>query len=175
MIIATPQQGVGIEVDVFDRPDASSGKPSSTSKVPFTYPDAYKPVVQSFKGKIYMFWSTLDRNHIFFSTSAEGENWSTPQTIDVDSILGDVSVTVFKQKLVLTFLDPQSRLKTKSSEDGINWSNVTPIDTVHTAPNNKPVVYNGQLFILYNTTEDKAVYSVTSNDGLQWSRETLAF
>jgi len=175
VLIATPKQDVGIEVDVFDSPDASSGKPSSTSMVPFAGNGMYAPVVQSFKGKIYMFWSNYYRDRIFFSTSVEGKNWSAPQTIGVDSILGNVSVTVFKQKLVLTFVDSLSVLKTISSDDGIGWSSAKPIITFHKAPINKPVVYNGQLFILYNSINDNAVYAVTSSDGLQWNWETLAF
>ena len=177
VIVATPQQGVGIEVDVFDSPDASSGKPSSTSTVRFGLPAYYVPAVQSFKGRVYMFWSNnYDQNNIYFSSSAEGENWSAPKPHGVGSIVGDVSVTIFKQKLVLTFTDSQSRLNTISSEDGIHWSSAQLVKTgTHKAINNKPVVYNGQLFILYNSTSDKAVYYVTSSDGLLWSPETLAF
>lgn len=175
VIIATPKQGVGIEVDVFDSPGASSGAPSSTSMVPFRPTGLYTPVVKSFKGRIYMFWSNGYDKSIYFTTSAEGKNWAAPQAIKVDSILGNVSVTVFKQKLVLTFADSQSRLKTINSEDGFAWSNINPVSTVHTAINNKPVVYNGQLFVLYSENAGKAVYYVTSNDGLRWSQENLAF
>ncbi|NWA29794.1 exo-alpha-sialidase [Pseudomonas gingeri] len=176
VIIATPQQGVGITVDVFDRPDASSGVPSSTSTVPFRPQAFYIPSVQSFKGKLYMFWSNNnDQKHINFSTSTEGKSWSLPQTINVDSIFSNVSVSVFKQKLILTFTDPQGRLKTINSADGVVWSTVKPINTVHTALNNKPIVYNGKLFVLYSENAGKAVYSVTSDDGLVWSRENLAF
>ncbi|NWD69013.1 exo-alpha-sialidase [Pseudomonas gingeri] len=176
VIIATPQQGVGITVDVFDRPDASSGVPSSTSTVPFRPQAFYIPSVQSFKGKLYMFWSNNnDQKHINFSTSTEGKSWSLPQTINVDSIFSNVSVSVFKQKLILTFTDPQGRLKTINSADAVVWSTVTPINTVHTALNNKPIVYNGKLFVLYSENAGKAVYSVTSDDGLVWSRENLAF
>jgi hypothetical protein len=178
VIIATPQQGVGIAVDVFDSPDTPGDKPSSTSMVPFRPTGLYTPVVQSFKGKIYMFWSNNnDQSHIYFSTSAEGKSWSAPKPLAVDSILGDVSVTVFKQKLVLTFADAQSRhLKTISSEDGVAWSKVNLVDTaLHRAINNKPVVYNGQLFVFYNENAGKAVYYVTSNDGVLWDRENVAF
>ncbi|PAU51942.1 hypothetical protein BZL41_26265 [Pseudomonas sp. PIC25] len=176
IIIATPQQGVGIEVDVFDHPDASSEKPSSTSMVRFTLPAFYTPALQSFKGKIYMFWANNnDTNHIYYATSTEGKIWSKPQTIGVDSILSNVSVTVFKQKLVLTFADPQSRLKTITSEDSITWSSTKKINTLHTAVNNKPVVYNGQLFVFYSENSGKAIYYVTSNDGILWSQENLAF
>ncbi|WP_248799216.1 sialidase family protein [Pseudomonas sp. MWU13-2105] len=176
VIVATPQQGVGISVDVFDHPEASTGKPSSTSLVRFTLPAFYIPSVQSFKGKVYMFWSNnYDQKHIYFSTSTEGKNWSAAQPISVDSVLGDVSVSVFKQKLVLTFSDPQSRLKTISSVDGIAWSQASFINTGHKAVNNKPVVYNGQLFVLYSENSGKAIYYVSSNDGLAWSRENLGF
>ena len=66
VIVATPQQGVGIEVNVFDNPDASSGKPSSTSVVRYSS-SYFVPVVQSFKGKVYMFWaSNNDQKNIYF-------------------------------------------------------------------------------------------------------------
>ncbi|WP_248804327.1 sialidase family protein [Pseudomonas sp. MWU13-2100] len=176
VIIATPQQGVGITVDVFDHPEASSGTPSSTSTVPFRPQAFYIPSVQSFKGKVYMFWANNnDQKHINYATSAEGKNWSATQTISVDSIFSNVSVSVFNQKLVLTFTDPQGRLKTVSSENGTGWSTAKPISTLHTAINNKPIVYNGQLFVLYSENSGNAVYYVTSNDGVAWSRENLAF
>ncbi|RBH58933.1 MULTISPECIES: sialidase family protein [Pseudomonas] len=176
VIIATPQQGVGITVDVFDHPEASSGTPSSTSTVPFRPQAFYIPSVQSFKGKVYMFWANNnDQKHINYATSAEGRNWSATQTISVDSIFSNVSVSVFNQKLVLTFTDPQGRLKTVSSENGTGWSTAKPISTLHTAINNKPIVYNGQLFVLYSENSGNAVYYVTSNDGVAWSRENLAF
>lgn len=176
VIIATPQQGVGIEVDVFDKPNSANGTPSSTSMVRFTLPAYYVPTLQSFKGKIYMFWSNNnDQKNIYFSSSDEGKNWSTPKTIDVGSIFGDVSVTVFQQKLVLTFTDPQIRLKTVSSEDGATWSDAKLINTGHKAIKNKPIVYNGQLFVLYGENSGKGIYYVTSTDGVQWARETLAF
>ena len=176
VIIATPQQGVGITVDVFDHPEASSGIPSSTSTVPFRPQAFYIPSVQSFKGKVYMFWANNnDQRHINYATSAEGKSWSPTQTISVDSIFSNVSVSVFNQKLVLTFTDPQGRLKTVSSENGTGWSTARPITTLHTAINNKPIVYNGQLFVLYSENSGNAVYYVTSNDGVAWSRENLAF
>lgn len=74
VIIATPQQGVGIEVDVFDNPNSASGTPSSTSMVRFTSPAYYVPTLQSFKGKMYMFWSNNnDQKNIYFATSDEGK------------------------------------------------------------------------------------------------------
>ncbi|BBH31956.1 sialidase family protein [Pseudomonas sp. St290] len=175
VIVATPQQGVGIEVNVFDNPDASSGKPSSTSVVRYSS-SYFVPVVQSFKGKVYMFWaSNNDQKNIYFSSSAEGKVWSAPKPIPVDNIYSGVSATVFKQKLVLTFADaPRQQLKSISSDDGINWSPVDSINTRHTALNNKAVVYNGQLFVLYNENGGKAVYYVTY-DGLKWSPEKTAF
>ncbi|NUT87306.1 exo-alpha-sialidase [Pseudomonas corrugata] len=178
VIVATPRQGqaVGIEVDVFDSPDATSGKPSSTSTVKFGHSAYFVPAVQSFKGNVYMFWAeNNDIRNINFATSAEGKNWSKAQTIPVDSVYGNVSVSVFKQKLVLTFADPQSRLKTISSGDGIHWSSPRPISTVHTAINNKPVVYNGKLFVFFSENSGKAIYYVTSDDGVNWSRESQAF
>ncbi|KIH83508.1 sialidase family protein [Pseudomonas batumici] len=175
VLIATPQQGVGITVDVFDTPDAPGGKPSSTSVVSFQSPAFYIPSVQSFKGKVYMFWSNNDdQKNIHFSTSSDGKSWSKEKPIPVDSIFSDVSVSVFKQKLVLTFADPQSRLKTISSENGTAWSDPSLINTVHTAVNNKPVVYNGQLFVFYSQNSGKAIYYVTSTDGVRWSRENVA-
>lgn len=175
VVIATPQQGVGIEVDVFDRPDAANGQPSSTSMVPFTSAGLFTPAVQSFKGKLYMFWATdSDSTHIYFSTSAQGKNWSSPQPIPVANILGNVSVTVFKQKLVLIFTD-ENNINSVSSEDGVNWSKVNPVTTSSDADNNSPVVYNGQLFVFYSAEDDDTVYYVTSDDGLQWSKESLGF
>ncbi|WP_214512036.1 exo-alpha-sialidase [Pseudomonas brassicacearum] len=176
LITATPLlQGGGIVVDVFDNPAASGGKPSSTSTVPFksTYT---VPVVQSFKGQVYMFWTSRDdQKKIYYSSSVEGKSWSAPKFIPVGSILTDVSATVFKQELVLTFADVQGRLNTISSRDGNGWPpNVSPVPTVHTAASNKPVVYNGQLFILYNENRGKAVYYVTY-DGVKWSSEKTAF
>ncbi|MBO1540984.1 exo-alpha-sialidase [Pseudomonas sp. OA65] len=176
LITATPLlQGGGIIVDVFDDPAASSDKPSSTTTVPFktTYT---VPVVQSFKGQVYMFWTSKDdQKKIFYSTSVEGKNWSAPKFIPVGSILTDVSATVFKQKLVLTFADAQGRLNTISSLDGTGWPPaVSLVPTVHRAANNKPVVYNGQLFVLYNENSGKAAYYVTY-DGLKWSSEKTAF
>lgn len=90
-------------------------------------------------------------------------------------MLGNVSVSVFNQKLVLTFTDAQQRLKTINSEDGTVWSTPQPISTSHTAVTNKPVVYNGKLFVLYSENSGKAVYSVSSSDGIAWSRESQAF
>ncbi|TCV67115.1 sialidase family protein [Pseudomonas fluorescens] len=175
VIVATPQQGVGIEVDVFDNPDDSGGKPSSTSVVRYSS-SYFVPVVQSFKGKVYMFWaSNNDQKNIYFSSSVEGKVWSAPKPIPVGSIYSGVSATVFKQKLVLTFADaPRQQLKTISSGDGVNWSPVDSVNTIHTALNNKAVVYNGQLFVLYNENSGKAVYYVTY-DGLKWSPEKTAF
>ncbi|WP_416769334.1 exo-alpha-sialidase [Pseudomonas sp. RHF3.3-3] len=175
-IVATPQQGVGIAVDVFDKPDAASGTPAFSSTVRFTLPAYFVPSVNSFKGKVYMFWSNnYDQKHVYFSSSPDGRNWSRAQAIDVGSVLGNVSVSAFNQKLVLTFTDAQRRLKTVSSEDGTAWSTAQPIDTNHTAVTNKPVVYNGKLFVLYSENSGKAVYSVSSRDGIAWSRESLAF
>ncbi|MCP1454849.1 exo-alpha-sialidase [Pseudomonas kilonensis] len=176
LITATPLlQGGGIVVDVFDNPAASGGKPSSTRTVPFksTYT---VPVVQSFKGQVYMFWTSRDdQKNIYYSSSVEGKSWSAPKFIPVGSILTDVSATVFKQELVLTFADVQGRLNTISSRDGTGWPpNVSPVPTVHTAASNKPVVYNGQLFVLYNENRGKAVYYVTY-DGVKWSSEKTAF
>lgn len=180
LIIATPQQGVGIKVDVFDKPDASNGIPSSTSLVKFGLPAGFIPAVQSFKGKIYMFWSNnYDSEHIYSSHSTDGKNWSPAKTIPVNGYRwgGDISVTVFKQKLVLTFADSQQRLQTTSSADGVSWTDIQTINTSPMAGVNSPVVYNGQLFIFYHRGDGnaKAVYYVTSNDGLLFSRETPAF
>ncbi|MGO4365779.1 exo-alpha-sialidase [Pseudomonas sp. PAB10] len=175
VIIATPQRGMGIEVDVFDSPDAINGKPSATSSVPSTSVGLFTPAVQSFKGKMYMFWvSDSDTAHIYFSTSAEGNNWSPPQSIPVANILGNVSVTVFKQKLILTFTD-QAQINSISSEDGITWSNASPVTASSDAAYNSPVVYNGQLFVFYCEEDDDTVYYVTSDDGLQWSQPNLGF
>lgn len=175
VIVATPQQGVGIEVNVFDNPDDVSGKPSSTSVVRYSS-SYFVPVVQSFKGKVYMFWaSNNDQKNIYFSSSVEGKVWSAPKPIPVGNIYSGVSVTVFQQKLILTFADsPRQQLKTINSDDGINWSAVESVNTIHTALNNKAVVYNGQLFVLYNENSGKAVYYVTY-DGLKWSTEKTAF
>jgi len=180
LIIATPQQGVGIKVDVFDKPDASNGIPSSTSLVGFGLPAGFIPAVQSFKGKIYMFWSNnYDSEHIYSSYSTDGKNWSPAKTIPVNGYRwgGDISVTVFKQKLVLTFADPQQRLRTTSSTDGVSWTDIQTINTSPMAGVNSPVVYNGQLFIFYHKGDGnaKTVYYVTSNDGLLFGRETPAF
>lgn len=180
LIIATPQQGVGIKVDVFDKPDASDGIPSSTSLVKFGLPAGFIPAVQSFKGKIYMFWSNnYDSEHIYSSSSSDGKNWSLAETIPVNGYRwgGDISVTVFKQKLVLTFADPQHRLKTTSSADGVSWTDIQTINTSPGAGINSPVVYNGQLFVFYHKDDGnaKTVYYVTSNDGLLFGRETPAF
>ena len=180
LIIATPQQGVGIKVDVFDKPDASNGIPSSTSLVGFGLPAGFIPAVQSFKGKIYMFWSNnYDSEHIYSSYSTDGKNWSLAKTIPVNGYRwgGDISVTVFKQKLVLTFADPQQRLRTTSSTDGVSWTDIKTINTSPMAGVNSPVVYNGQLFIFYHKGDGnaKTVYYVTSNDGLLFGRETPAF
>ncbi|SDB43553.1 hypothetical protein SAMN03159382_01078 [Pseudomonas sp. NFACC23-1] len=180
LIIATPQQGVGIKVDVFDKPDASNGIPSSTSLVRFGLPAGFIPAVQSFKGKIYMFWSNnYDSEHIYSSYSTDGKNWSLAKTIPVNGYRwgGDISVTVFKQKLVLTFADPQQRLRTTSSTDGVSWTDIQTINTSPMAGVNSPVVYNGQLFIFYHKGDGnaKTVYYVTSNDGLLFGRETPAF
>ncbi|SDY24977.1 glycoside hydrolase [Pseudomonas sp. NFACC08-1] len=180
LIIATPQQGVGIKVDVFDKPDASNGIPSSTSLVGFGLPAGFIPAVQSFKGKIYMFWSNnYDSEHIYSSYSTDGKKWSPAKTIPVNGYRwgGDISVTVFKQKLVLTFADPQQRLRTTSSTDGVNWTDIQTINTSPMAGVNSPVVYNGQLFIFYHKGDGnaKTVYYVTSNDGLLFGRETPAF
>ncbi|ROM89537.1 glycoside hydrolase [Pseudomonas brassicacearum] len=175
VIIATPQRGVGIEVDVFDSPDAINGKPSATSSVPSTSVGLFTPAVQSFKGKMYMFWvSDSDTAHIYFSTSAEGNNWSPPQSIPVANILGNVSVTVFKQKLILTFTD-QAQINSISSEDGMTWSNASPVTASSDTAYNSPVVYNGQLFVFYCEEDDDTVYYVTSDDGLQWSQPNLGF
>jgi|GEM_PF-1016894 len=176
VIIATPQQGVGVTVDVFDRPDASSGTPSSTSTVPFRPQAFYIPSVQSFKGKMYLFWANSnDRTRINFATSAEGKSWSPVQAIRVDDVSSDVSVSVFKEKLVLTFANANNQLKTLSSENGAAWSTVKSIATGHSALNNKPIVYNGKLFVLYSGNSGDAIYYVTSDDGLVWGRENLAF
>ena len=180
LIIATPQQGVGIKVDVFDKPDASDGIPSSTSLVKFGLPAGFIPAVQSFKGKIYMFWSNnYDSEHIYSSHSTDGKNWSLAKTIPVNGYRwgGDISVTVFKQKLVLTFADPQHRLRTTSSADGVNWTDIQTVNTSPVVGVNSPVVYNGQLFVFYHKDDGKAktVYYVNSNDGLLWGRETPAF
>ncbi|MEH6350428.1 exo-alpha-sialidase [Pseudomonas sp. 3JA] len=180
LIIATPQQGVGIKVDVFDKPDASNGIPSSTSLVGFGLPAGFIPAVQSFKGKIYMFWSNnYDSEHIYSSYSTDGKNWSPAKTIPVNGYRwgGDISVTVFKQKLVLTFADPQQRLRTTSSTDGVSWTDIQTINTSPMAGVNSPVVYNGQLFIFYHKGDGnaKTVYYVTSNDGFLFGRETPAF
>ncbi|AOE64503.1 hypothetical protein AXG94_22955 [Pseudomonas corrugata] len=175
VIIATPQRGVGIEVDVFDSPDAINGKPSVTSSVPATSVGLFTPAVQSFKGKLYMFWvSDNDTAHIYFSTSVEGNNWSPPQPIPVANILGNVSVTVFKQKLILTFTG-QAQINSISSEDGMSWSSVSPVTASSDAAYNSPVVYNGQLFVFYCEEDDSTVYYVTSDDGLQWSQPNLGF
>lgn len=175
VIVATPQQGIGIEVDVFDNSGDSSGKPSSTSVVRYSS-SYFVPVVQSFKGKVYLFWaSNNDQKNIYFSSSVEGKVWTAPKPIPVGNIYSGVSATVFKQKLVLTFADsPRQQLKTISSDDGINWSPVDSVNTIHTALNNKAVVYNGQLFVLYNENGGKTVYYVTY-DGLKWSPEKTAF
>ncbi|MFL7962265.1 exo-alpha-sialidase [Pseudomonas kielensis] len=175
VVIATPQRGVGIEVDVFDSPDALNGKPSATSNVPSTSVGLFTPAVQSFKGKMYMFWvSDSDTAHIYFSTSAQGNNWSAPQSIPVANILGNVSVTVFKQKLILTFTD-QAQINSISSEDGMTWSDASPVTASSDAAYNSPVVYNGQLFVFYCEEDDDTVYYVTSDDGLQWSQPNLGF
>lgn len=174
VIIATPQLNVGIEVDVFDSPDAANGQPSSTSMVPFTSVGLVTPAVQSFKGKVYMFWASDSDSAIYFSTSAQGKNWSPPQPIPVSDILGNVSVTVFQQKLVLTFTN-ETHINSISSEDGITWSSVNPVATSSDADNNSPVVYNGQLFIFYSAEDEATVNYVTSEDGLKWSKENLAF
>ncbi|SDB41765.1 glycoside hydrolase [Pseudomonas sp. NFACC13-1] len=175
VVIATPQRGVGIEVDVFDSPDALNGKPSATSNVPSISVGLFTPAVQSFKGKMYMFWvSDSDTAHIYFSTSAQGNNWSAPQSIPVANILGNVSVTVFKQKLILTFTD-QAQINSISSEDGMTWSDASPVTASSDAAYNSPVVYNGQLFVFYCEEDDDTVYYVTSDDGLQWSQPNLGF
>ncbi|SDT34471.1 hypothetical protein SAMN05216598_5154 [Pseudomonas asplenii] len=175
-IVATPQQSVGIAVDVFDKPEDSSGTPSFSSTVRFTPPGYFVPSVNSFKGKVYMFWSNgSDQKHVYFSSSPDGRNWTGAQPIDVGSVQGNVSVSAFNQKLVLTFTDAQQRLKTINSVDGAVWSTPQPISTSHIALNNKPVVYNGRLFVLYSENSGKAVYSVSSRDGIAWSRESLAF
>lgn len=175
VVIATPQRGVGIEVDVFDSPDAINGKPSATSNVPSTSVGLFTPAVQSFKGKMYMFWvSDSDTAHIYFSTSAQGNNWSAPQSIPVANILGNVSVTVFKQKLILTFTD-QAQINSVSSEDGMTWADASPVTASSDAAYNSPVVYNGQLFVFYCEEDDDTVYYVTSDDGLQWSQPNLGF
>ncbi|SFB58250.1 hypothetical protein SAMN03159488_05507 [Pseudomonas sp. NFIX10] len=175
VVIATPQRGVGIEVDVFDSPDALNGKPSAASNVPSTSVGLFTPAVQSFKGKMYMFWvSDSDTAHIYFSTSAQGNNWSAPQSIPVANILGNVSVTVFKQKLILTFTD-QAQINSISSEDGMTWSDASPVTASSDAAYNSPVVYNGQLFVFYCEEDDDTVYYVTSDDGLQWSQPNLGF
>ncbi|AHL32816.1 hypothetical protein CD58_07890 [Pseudomonas brassicacearum] len=175
LIIATPQQGVGIQVDVFDSPGASSGKPSSTSVVR-SGPSYFVPVIQSFKGQLYMFWAGRDdQKKIYYTSSTDGKDWVSPKYIPVGSIAGDVSVSVFKQQLVLTFADDQGRLNTTSSVDGKSWPpNVRVISTAHKALSYKPVVYNGKLFVLYNENSGKAVYYVTS-DGASWLPEKTAF
>ncbi|WP_335943634.1 exo-alpha-sialidase [Pseudomonas sp. G166] len=180
LIIATPQQGVGIKVDLFDNPGASNGIPSSTGQVGFGLPAGFIPAVQSFKGKIYMFWSNnYESEYIYSSHSTDGKNWSSAKPIPVNGYRwgGDISVTVFKQKLVLTFADSHQRLQTTSSVDGVSWTDIQTINTSPMAGVNSPVIYNGQLFIFYHKGDGnaKAVYYVTSNDGLLFSRETPAF
>lgn len=174
VIIATSRPDEGIVVDVFDSPDAVNALPSSSGMVPFTSIGLATPAVQSFKGKVYMFWANDSDSTIYFSTSAQGSNWSPPQPIPVSDILGNVSVTVFQQKLVLTFTD-KSHINSISSEDGITWSNVKPIAVSSDAANNSPVVYNGKLFVLYSEEDDHTINYVTSDDGVLWSKENLGF
>ncbi|KAB0520437.1 sialidase family protein [Pseudomonas brassicacearum] len=174
VIIATSRPDEGIVVDVFDSPDAVNGIPSSSGMVPFPSVGLATPAVQSFKGKVYMFWANDSDSAIYFSTSAQGSNWSPPQSIPVSGIVGNVSATVFQQKLVLTFTD-KNHINTISSVDGITWSNVNPIAVSSDAATNSPVVYNGKLFVLYSEEDDHTINYVTSDDGLLWSKENPGF
>lgn len=174
VIIATSRPDEGIVVDVFDSPDAVNGIPSSSGMVPFPSVGLATPAVQSFKGKVYMFWANDSDSAIYFSTSAQGSNWSPPQPIPVSGIVGNVSATVFQQKLVLTFTD-KNHINTISSVDGITWSNVNPIAVSSDAATNSPVVYNGKLFVLYSEEDDHTINYVTSDDGLLWSKENHGF
>ncbi|MBT2294178.1 exo-alpha-sialidase [Pseudomonas fluorescens] len=174
VIIATSRPDEGIVVDVFDSPDAVNGIPSSSGMVPFPSIGLATPAVQSFKGKVYMFWANDSDSAIYFSTSAQGSNWSPPQPIPVSDIVGNVSVTVFQQKLVLTFTD-ENHINSISSEDGIAWSNVNPIAVSRDAATNSPVVYNGKLFVLYSEEDDHTINYVTSDDGVLWSKENPGF
>lgn len=97
-----------------------------------------------------------------------------PQPIPVSGIVGNVSATVFQQKLVLTFTD-KNHINTISSVDGITWSNVNPIAVSSDAATNSPVVYNGKLFVLYSEEDDHTINYVTSDDGLLWSKENHGF
>lgn len=176
LLVATPLQGSGITIDVFDDANAPAGTPSTSSKIDFFATGLFTPALQSFKGKNYLFWTQgNDVRHIYYATSATGDTWSQPQTISVNSRQSDLALTVFKQKLVLTFADAQSRLTTLSTQDGVNWSSPRVISTNHTAFSYKPVVYNGQMFIFYNAQNANGAYYLTSEDGQQWSSEHTAF
>jgi hypothetical protein len=112
---------------------------------------AHGVVLMPFKGQLYAQWQTSRRDedgpdtHVVYSRSADGEAWTAPQVLapTLDSGFrtsggwwtdGDTLVAYLNEWPAANDRPKEGRTAFRSSQDGVNWSEIRPVTGAGGAP-----------------------------------------
>ncbi|MEE8403551.1 MAG: hypothetical protein V3R93_07330, partial [Candidatus Hydrothermarchaeaceae archaeon] len=150
------------------------------SAVVGTYDDYWPSLMRDSNGTFWIvFESSLDRggtnNDIYYVTSEDGVNWSTPVNIPTNATYFDYRPDIAQDsngKYWLTWTcgyGSYSNLCISNSTDGSNWS--TPNEIVIGSEWRPDLFHSNGIYWLVwgKATPDDDLYFSTSNDGVDWS------
>jgi len=162
----------GLENPIVPRPDCDHNSDSDI---------AYNPRTDD----LYVYYTEQSRadrcpgengNSIRLVTSADGINWSAPQTVmnwdlDTDPLYLSPAVVYVDGIFHMWLASSASSVAHATSDDGVRWSPLEPID-VTPAPWHLDVAYVDGEFVMLLVDSPVAgahLVAATSNDGVKWS------
>lgn len=129
-----------------------------------------------YKDTLYVFYQGLeDPALIWYTTTADGKNWTAPQHLDTTiSTSSSPTVVVFNDKLYVFYMGSGGDVKIwYVGFDGTSWDALEHIhDGVATSTTPNAAVLDNTLYIFYKGSDsDTNIWMVSSADGNVWGAE----